>query len=169
MSHERYGSLAHVVASGRREPPPPSIQSQLPELSGGLRSQAAQLRLAKSPAPSTFPFAMEPTNLMKPSQSKPQGLLEKDSSTTLFHSSRLHHFHFTAFQWEIIKQNYKHNEERKKKAKKKKKPLGESCILCVVKGLVTLFIGGSRHYLASLAGRSAAQDVPPAAEDNRLQ
>ena len=81
---------------------------------------------------------MEPTNLMKPSQSKPQGLLEKDSSTTLFHSSRLHHFHFTAFQWEIIK---------------KKKTLGESCILCAVKGLVTLFIGGSRYYLASLAER----------------
>lgn len=38
-----------------------------------------------------------------------------------------------------------------------------------MKGLVTLFIGGSRYYLASLAGRSTAQDVPPAAEDNRLQ
>ena len=91
---------------------------------------------------------------MKPSQSKPQGLLEKDSSTTLFHSSRLHHFHFTALQLEIIKQNYKHNERKKKaKKKKKKKTLGESCILCAVKGLVTLFIGGSRYYLASLAER----------------
>lgn len=60
-------------------------------------------------------------------------------------------------------------KKERRKQKKKKKPLGESCILCVVKGLVTLFIGGSRHYLASLAGRSAAQDVPPAAEDNRLQ
>lgn len=106
--------------SGGQEPPPPSTQSQPPELPGGLRSQAARLRLAKSPAPSAFPFAMELTNLMKPSQSKPQGLLEKDSSTTLFHSGRLHHFHFTAFQWEIIKQNYKHNEERKEKEKGKK-------------------------------------------------
>lgn len=74
---------------------------------------------------------------MKPSQCKPRGLLEKDSSTTLFHSSRLHHFHFTAFQWEIIKQNYKHNEERKEE---KKKPLGERRILCTVTGLVSLFI-----------------------------
>lgn len=125
MLQERSVSRAHVAASGT--PPAvggslhsPSTQSQPPELPGGLRSQAARLRLAKSPAPSAFPFAMELTNLMKPSQSKPQGLLEKDSSTTLFHSSRLHHFHFTAFQWEIIKQNYKHNEERKEKGKGKK-------------------------------------------------
>jgi hypothetical protein len=85
----------------------------------GLSSLAAQLGLANSKALSAFPFAMEPTNLMKPSQCKPRGLLEKDSSTTLFHSSRLHHFHFTAFQWEIIKQNYKHNEERKKERKQR--------------------------------------------------
>lgn len=79
----------------------------------GLQSLEAQVGLANSEALSTFPFAMELTNLMKPSQCKPRGLLEKDLSTTLFHSSRLHHFHFTAFQWEIIKQNYTHNEERK--------------------------------------------------------
>ena len=114
------GGLSDIPLGGR-EPPPLSTQSQPAELPGGLRSQAAQLRLTKSPALGAFPFAMELTNLMKPSQSKPQGLLEKDSSTTLFHSSRLHHFHFTAFQWEIIKQNYKHNEERKEKEKKKKK------------------------------------------------
>lgn len=34
----------------------------------------------------------------------------------------MHHFHFTAFQWEIIKQNYKHNEERKEGKKKKPPP-----------------------------------------------
>lgn len=142
------------------------MQSQPLELPGGLRSQAAQFGLAKSKAPSASPFAMEPTNLMKPSQSRPQGLLAKDSSPTVLHSSRLHHFHFTAFQWEIIKQNYKHNEERKEG---KKKTLGERCILCAMKGLVTLFIGASRYYLASLAGRSAARMPPPAAEAKGLQ
>lgn len=96
----------------------PTRGAKPPRLPGGVRSQAAQLGLAPSEALSTFPFAMEPTNLMKPSQRTPQGLLEKDWSTTLFHSSRLHHFHFTAFQWEIIKQNYKHNEERKEGKKK---------------------------------------------------
>lgn len=69
---------------------------------------------------------------MKPSQRTPQGLLEKDWSTTLFRSSRLHHFHFTAFQWEIIKENYKHNEERKegKKTTHTTKTLDERRILC---------------------------------------
>lgn len=88
---------------------------RLSELPHGPWSLAAQLGLASVEALNAFPFAMKRTNLMKPSQCKPQGLLEKDLSTTLFHSSRLHHFHFTAFQWEIIKQNYKHNEERKEK------------------------------------------------------
>lgn len=113
---------------------------------GGLRAQAAQPRLTESKAPGAFPFATEPTNLMKPSQCRPRGLLEKDSSTTLFHSSRLHHFHFTAFQWEIIKQNYKHNEERKEG----KKPLGERRILCAMTGLVTLFLSAGKYYLAPL-------------------
>lgn len=106
MSHVAGGSLLA-----------PATQSQSSELPHGLQFLAAQLGLANSDALSTFPFAVELTNLMKPSQCKPRGLLEKDSSTTLFHSSRLHHFHFTAFQWEIIKQNYKHNEERKKERK----------------------------------------------------
>ena len=47
----------------------------------------------------------------------------------------------------------------KKERRGKKKTLGERCILCATKGLVTLFIGASRYYLASLAGRSAAQDA----------
>lgn len=106
--------MSHVAGGS---PLAPVTQNQSFGLPHGLQSLAAHHGLANSEALSAFPFAVKPTNLMKPSQCKPRGLLEKDSSTTLFRSSRLHHFHFTAFQREIIKQNYKHNEERKKEGK----------------------------------------------------
>lgn len=56
----------------------PTLRAKPRRLPGGPRSRAARLGLAPSEAPSAFPFAIEPTNLMKPSQHTPQGLLEKD-------------------------------------------------------------------------------------------
>lgn len=43
-----------------------------------------------------------------------------------------------------------------KKERRREKTLGERCILGAVTGLVTLFIGASKSYLALLAGRRAS-------------
>lgn len=155
--------MSHVAGGS---PLAPVTQNQSFGLPHGLQSLAAHHGLANSEALSAFPFAVKPTNLMKPSQCKPRGLLEKDSSTTLFRSSRLHHFHFTAFQREIIKQNYKHNEERKKE-RREDKSVGERSALYSSTGLLHSFTWASKYHLVSLCRAEHPGMPAPAAGDKR--
>lgn len=91
------------------------------------------------------------------------GLIGKDSSTTLSHGSRLHHFHFTVFQWEITTQNYKHNEERKKGRKIhgwEEWPLSRD-------RAASLTRLGSKYHLVSLCREEYLRMPAPAPRDKR--
>lgn len=72
---------------------------------------------------------MELTQFNEAVTEQTSGLIGKGLGVpTLFHSGRLHHFHFTAFQWEII--NKITNIMKKERRKEKEKPWVRAAPLC---------------------------------------